>query len=127
MVESNSLKVLICDDSILIRKKLKECLIDCGCGEILEASDGQNAVDKFKLHRPDLVFMDIVMPVKDGIEAVTEIIAFDNNAKIVMASSSGTKAFLIKALEAGAFDFIQKPFEEAHVRKIILGANKGVK
>lgn len=125
-MESNLLKVLVCDDSILIRKKLKDCLIESGCSEILEASDGQNAIDMYKSHKPDLVFMDIVMPIKSGIEAVAEIKEFDKNAKIVMASSSGTKTHLKKALEAGAYEFIQKPFEESQIKNILVDLQKGV-
>ncbi|MCX8128811.1 MAG: response regulator [Clostridia bacterium] len=121
---SSVLRVLVCDDSILIRKKLKDCLLSCGCSEILEAADGQSAVDTYKEHKPDLVFMDIVMPVKGGIEAVTEILEFDGNAKVVIASSSGTKTHLKKALEAGAYEFIQKPFDEAQIRNIVLNYNK---
>jgi len=118
-MNSDSLKVLVCDDSILIRKKLKDCLLELGCKEVLEALDGQNAVDMYKEHKPDLVFMDIVMPIKSGIEAVAEIVEFDKKAKVVMASSSGTKTHLRKALEAGAYEFIQKPFEEAQIKNII--------
>lgn len=115
----NSLKILICDDSILMRKKLKDSLLLCGCSDILEATDGQKAVDIYKEDNPDLVFMDIVMPVKDGIKAVSEIKAFDKNAKVVMASSSGTKEHLKKAIEAGAFEFIQKPWEQDQITKIV--------
>ena len=125
-MELNTLKVLVCDDSILIRKKLKDCLQSFGCNQILEALNGQEAIDMYKQYEPDLVFMDIVMPVKGGIEAVTEIIQFDNSAKVVMASSSGTKTHLKKALEAGAYEFIQKPFEETQIKKILSSFKGGV-
>ncbi len=118
-MEQKTMKVLVCDDSILIRKKLKDCLLDCGCVEVIEALDGQNAIDLYKEHKPNLVFMDIVMPVKTGIEAVKEIVEFDKSAKIVMASSSGTKTHLKNALEAGAYEFIQKPFEESTIKNIL--------
>lgn len=97
-MSENSLKILICDDSMLMRKKLKDSLTLCGPFDILEATDGQKAVDTYKEKNPDLVFMDIVMPVKDGIQAVSEIKDFDENAKVVMASSSGTKENLKKAI-----------------------------
>lgn len=113
------LKILICDDSILMRKKLKGSLTLCGSFDILEATDGQKAVDMYKENNPDLVFMDIVMPVKDGIAAVLEIKAFDENAKVVMASSSGTKDYLKKAIKAGAFDFIQKPWEQEQITNLV--------
>lgn len=119
------IKVLICDDSVLIRKKLRDSLLSCGCGEILEAEDGQRAVEVYRNHRPDLVFMDIVMPVKSGIDAVAEIKAFDGDAKVVMASTVGTKANLKKALEAGAYEFIQKPWEDARIMNIVQNFRKG--
>lgn len=118
-MSKNSLKVLICDDSILMRKKLKESLKLCGSFDIIEATDGQKAVDFYKEENPDLVFMDIVMPLKDGITAVSEIKEFDKNAKVVMASSSGTKEHLKKSIEAGAFEFIQKPWEDEQIYKIV--------
>ena len=120
----NSLKVLICDDSILMRKKLKDSLALCGCVNIIEATDGQKAVDMYKENNPNIVFMDIVMPTKDGIAAVAEIKEYDKNAKVVMASSSGTKAHLKKAIEAGAFEFIQKPWEQEQIAKIVNNALK---
>ena len=87
--------------------------------DIIEATDGQKAVDFYKEENPDLVFMDIVMPVKDGITAVSEIREFDKNAKVVMASSSGTKEHLKRSIEAGAFEFIQKPWEDEQIYKIV--------
>lgn len=119
-----TLKILICDDSILMRKKLKDSLNSCGFFEFLEATDGQSAVDIYKENNPDLVFMDIVMPIKNGIEAVSEIKAYNKEAKVVMASSAGTKENLRKAIEAGAFEFIQKPWEEAQICKIVSGLLK---
>lgn len=118
-MSENSLKILICDDSMLMRKKLKDSLTLCGTFDILEATDGQKAVDIYKEKNPDLVFMDIVMPIKDGIQAVSEIKDFDENAKVVMASSSGTKENLKKAIKAGAFEFIQKPWEQEQINKIV--------
>ncbi len=115
----NSLKILVCDDSMLIRKKLKEVLKSCGCNNISEAANGQEAIDIYKDSNPDLVFMDIIMPIKNGIEAVKEIIAFDKEAKVVMASSAGTKEHVKEAIKAGAFEFVQKPWEVVQINKII--------
>lgn len=114
-----NLKVLICDDSILIRKKLKSTLEKCKITEILEAENGQIAIDMVKAEKPDLVFLDIVMPDKDGIEALTEIKEFDPTIKAVMASSAGTQSHLRKAIELGAYDFIQKPVTLEAVANII--------
>ncbi|PLS17597.1 two-component system response regulator [Bacillus sp. M6-12] len=116
---TNNLKVLVCDDSVLIRKKLKSTLEKCKCEGVLEAENGAVAVEMVKEHKPDLVFMDIVMPDKDGIEALTEIRQLDDSVKVVMASSAGTQNHLKKALEQGAFDFIQKPITLESITNII--------
>lgn len=115
----NNLSVLICDDSILIRKKLRSVLEKCKCKEIFEAVNGNIAVELAKAHNPDLIFMDIVMPEKDGIEALKEIMAFNPEAKIVMASSVGTNDHLKEALANGAYDFIQKPVSFEAITNLI--------
>lgn len=115
----NDVRVLVCDDSILSRKKLKDCVIAFGCKEAFEAADGEQAVEVYKEQKPDIVFMDIVMPNKDGIEAVKEIMAFDPSAKIVMASSVGTQQFLKDAIKAGASDFLQKPLDNDQVKRLL--------
>ncbi|UII56818.1 response regulator [Cytobacillus spongiae] len=115
----NNLMVLICDDSVLIRKKVRANLEKCKCENILEAENGEVAVKLTKEHHPDLVLMDIVMPDKDGIEALKEIKEYDDQIKVVMASSVGTQAHLKTALEHGAFDFIQKPITLEAITNII--------
>lgn len=115
----NNLKVLICDDSVLIRKKLRGTLEKCKCEEIYEAENGNVAVELVEVHHPDLIFMDIVMPDKDGIEALKEIMEMNPKAKVVMASSVGTNAHLKKAIENGAYDFIQKPISLEAVTNLI--------
>ena len=111
--------VMICDDSMLVRKKLRDSL-ERGCGvQVIEAKDGAAAVELYQAQRPDLVFMDIVMPVKDGIAALQEIRAFDPQARVVMASSAGTQDHLRRAIDAGAMDFVQKPFLEERLQEII--------
>lgn len=118
-MEEKDLTILICDDSLLARKSLKENLASLNITSILEVSDGQSAVDVFKEKRPDIVFLDIVMPVKDGIQAVREMIEYDPAACIVMVSSVGTQANLREALKAGARDFIQKPAEFEQLKSVI--------
>lgn len=113
------IKVLLCDDSILVRKKLKESLLALGPLEIIEADNGQTAVEMYKQFKPNLVFMDIVMPIRDGLEALGEIMDLDKKAKIIMLSSSGTRTHLKKAIEAGALDFIQKPWEDSQIHSIV--------
>lgn len=110
---------MICDDSMLIRKRFIGLLEKCKCHDVLEAENGQVAVDMVKEHNPDIVFLDIVMPDKDGIEALEEITQYDSNIKVIMASSAGTKEHLRKALEKGAYDFIQKPVSLDAVTTII--------
>ena len=120
----DQVKVLICDDSVFARKKLKDYILSIGVSEVLEAADGQEAVDKYKENKPTVVFMDIIMPKKSGIEAVAEILNFDRNAKVVMASSVGTQNHLKDAINAGAYEFLQKPIENNHVLKIIQNVMK---
>lgn len=118
-MQLNELKVLICDDSILVRKKFKDIIVTLGCDKVIEATDGQQAIDIYKEQKPDLVFMDIVMPIKTGIEALSEIISYDSKAKIVIISSIGTNNKLKEAIKIGAYDFFQKPIDEGQLKKII--------
>ncbi len=111
--------VLICDDSITSRKRLKKTIISKGNYAVFEAENGQKAVDLYKSEMPNLVFMDIVMPVKDGLQATKEIRDFDEKAKIVILSSVGTKENLKEALTHGAMDFIQKPWDEDHIESML--------
>jgi len=109
MMEMLDLKILLCDDSLLVRKKVTTALTEAGFKHIFEASDGEEAVAFCKENRPDIVLLDIVMPKKDGIEALKEIKENDPDIYIIMASSVGTQSNLIKALKSGANTFIQKP------------------
>lgn len=108
-------KILICDDSILARKQIKDIVAIVGNPTILEASDGESAIQLYKEHKPDLVFLDIVMPKKDGNMAIEEIMAYDKDAVIIIVSSVGTQSQLKVALEAGATDFIQKPINKIQI------------
>ena len=112
-------KILITDDSILARKQLKDIISTLGSPVFIEAVDGQDATDKYKESKPDLVFLDIVMPKKDGNAAIREIMEFDSEANIIIASSVGTQSQLKLALEAGAKDFIQKPLDKDQVLKVV--------
>lgn len=117
-------KVLICDDSKLIRLKLRKTLEDIKLNgfeiEVFEAADGQEGIDVYKKTNPDVMFVDMVMPIKTGLDAIIEIREYDPKAKIVMASSVGTKENLKKALENGAYDFIQKPLDDAKISNMIM-------
>lgn len=118
-MSTNRHTILICDDSLLVRKKLKDCLMECGDYDILEAADGQTSVAIFNQYKPDLVFLDIVMPDQNGIDALNEMKSIKDDAKIIILSSSGTRSHLKAAMEAGASDFIQKPWEKAQIEHII--------
>ena len=113
---SEKITILIGDDSILARKQLKDILVGIQDNiEFVEASNGQEAVDRFNEFQPDIVFLDIVMPVRDGISATEGIIAASPKAKIIIVSSVGTQTQLKAAIEAGAKDFIQKPIRSEQV------------
>ncbi|MCR5396171.1 MAG: response regulator [Lachnospiraceae bacterium] len=113
-------KILISDDSILARKQLKDIISRVGEGaEFIDASNGQEAIDKYKEFTPDITFLDIVMPVKDGIEAVKGIMEINNEADIIIVSSVGTQSQLKSAIEAGAKDFIQKPLDSSQVETLL--------
>ena len=118
-MEFKDCKFLICDDSILARKQLKDVLIAAGCTRFAEAKDGQMAIDLYKEEHADIVFLDIVMPVVDGIEAVRQIVSFDSSACIIMVSSVGTQSQIKAAIEEGAKDFIQKPFVANQILTIL--------
>ncbi len=114
-----TLKVLVCDDSMLVRKKLTTVLKNLGVAEVLEAADGEQAVEMFKAHSPDLALMDIVMPKMTGVDALKAILAAEPHAKVVMASSVGTQENLRDAINAGAFDFLQKPISDEQLKHLI--------
>ena len=115
----NDCKILICDDSILARKQIKDIIASIGSPAIYEAFDGQSAIDIYKEEKPNLVFLDIVMPKKDGNIAIEEIMAFDKDAIIIIVSSVGTHSQLKAALEAGAKDFIQKPINTEQILEAV--------
>jgi two-component system chemotaxis response regulator CheY len=112
-------KFLICDDSVLARRKLADTLNSLGYDNIVTVANGQEAVDTYKSERPDIVILDIVMPVKDGITATKEIIEFDSKALIIISSSVGTQSHLKEVIKAGARDFIQKPLDPKLLDEII--------
>ncbi len=115
----SEIKALICDDSILVRKKLTDILKSAGITAIYEATNGIQAVEQYKEHTPDITFMDIVMPEKTGLEALEDIKKINPDAKVVMASTIGTQSNLTAAIKAGAFDFLQKPVQDEDIYKIL--------
>ncbi|WP_100404474.1 response regulator [Bacillus solitudinis] len=112
-------KVLIVDDAAFMRMMIKDILSKNGYDVVGEANDGAQAIEKYQELSPDLVTMDITMPEKDGITALKEIKTFDPNAKIIMCSAMGQQAMVIDAIQAGAKDFIVKPFQADRVLEAI--------
>lgn len=111
--------VLIVDDAAFMRMMIKDILGKKGYQIVGEAEDGAKAVEKYEELKPDLVIMDITMPEMDGIEAVKRIIAADADATIVMCSAMGQQAMVIEAIQAGAKDFIVKPFQPERVLEAV--------
>ncbi|OLA21564.1 MAG: hypothetical protein BHW17_07870, partial [Dorea sp. 42_8] len=101
------------------RKKLKDCLALLNYTNVIEAADGDEAVSLFKQEKPNLVFMDIVMPKMFGTDAVKNIVDLDEEAIIVMLSSVGTKKHVQESIKVGARDFIFKPFTASRVAEIL--------
>ncbi len=108
-------KILIIDDAAFMRTMLKDILTKGGYEVVGEAESGTTAIDKFKELQPDLVTMDITMPEMDGISAVKEIKKVNPNAVIIMCSAMGQQAMVIDAIQAGAKDFVVKPFQPDRV------------
>lgn len=114
-----ALKVLIADDALFMRNLLKDILVRTGFQVVAEATNGREAVELYQQHRPDLVTMDIVMPLQSGIEALEEIMTSDPDAQVVMCSALGQESLVLEAVQAGAKDFIVKPFKEERVVEVV--------
>lgn len=118
-MDKASTPILICDDSILARKNLSSILNTLGYTNITEVANGQAAIDKCQELHPEVAFLDIIMPIKDGITATKEIKVLSPDTKIIICSSVGTQSHLREAIKAGAKDFIQKPIEESMVKQVL--------
>ncbi|GGO01576.1 response regulator [Saccharibacillus kuerlensis] len=109
--------VLIVDDATFMRMVLKEMLVKLGYEVIGEAGNGAEAVQEYEKLKPDFVTMDITMPEMDGIAAVRKIKENDPNARIIMCSAMGQQGMIVEAIQAGARDFIVKPFQPDRVEQ----------
>jgi two-component system chemotaxis response regulator CheY len=107
--------ILIVDDAAFMRMMIKDILSKNGFNVVGEAENGLRAVEKYKELSPDLVIMDITMPEMDGIQSVKQIKALNSSAKIIMCSAMGQQAMVIESIQAGARDFIVKPFQADRV------------
>ena len=111
--------VLVCDDAIFMRTMISDILSQAGYEVVGEAETGAQAVERYQKLRPALVTMEIVMPDMGGIDAVREIMKFDASARILMCSAMGQQARVIEAIQAGAKDFVVKPFQPSRVLEAV--------
>lgn len=111
--------ILICDDAAFMRMMIKDILSKNGYNVVGEAENGLVAVDKYTETKPDLVLMDITMPEMDGINALKKIKEKDPNASVIMCSAMGQQAMVIESIQAGARDFIVKPFQPDRVLEAV--------
>ncbi|MFT4310647.1 MAG: response regulator [Candidatus Woesearchaeota archaeon] len=113
------MKVMIVDDSMFMRNVVKNTLTPLQVEIVAECGDGQQAIDKYQELKPDLTFMDIMMPNVSGIDALRKIKELDPNAKIVMCTSVGQDKIMQEAVSLGALDFILKPFKPEDIQKVV--------
>jgi len=111
--------ILICDDAAFMRMMIKDILTKNGYNVVGEAENGAIAVEKYAELKPDLTLMDITMPEMDGINALKNIKASDAGANVIMCSAMGQQAMVIEAIQAGAKDFIVKPFQADRVLEAV--------
>jgi len=104
------MQVLVVDDSLFMRRIVQSVLVRGGHQVIGEASNGQEAISQYRDLKPELVMMDITMPVLNGVEALKEIISYDPNAKVLMCSAMGQIGMIEECIEYGAKGFVTKPF-----------------
>lgn len=111
--------VLIVDDSRTSRRILKSILTENGYEVVGESADGQDGYEKYIELRPDLVTLDITMPVLDGLGCLEKIMELDKNANVIMVTAAGQKSKMVEAIKLGASEFIQKPFEPEQILSVI--------
>ncbi|MFO7765339.1 MAG: response regulator [Pelovirga sp.] len=111
-------RVLIVDDALFMRNMLTDIFTQAGWDVVAEAENGEQAVAMYQQHRPQLVTMDIVMPVMGGIEALKKILQIESEARVVVCSALGQKHLILDAITTGAKDFIVKPFQSEQVLEV---------
>ena len=112
-------KIMVCDDAMFMRAAVKKVVESAGHTVACEAGNGKEAIEMYTSYKPDLVLMDITMPDMDGIEATKQIRDIDPVAKIIMVSALGQMEMVVKAINAGASDFIVKPVEDEKLKACI--------
>lgn len=113
-------KLLIVDDALIMRMRIREIAVLAGWEIVGEAANGSQAVELFRSLKPDLVTMDIVMPQMDGVEALRTIIQEDPHARVCMVSAVNQKEKLTECIKLGAIDFIVKPFEKTQLMSLFV-------
>ncbi|HOP74311.1 MAG TPA: response regulator [Bacillota bacterium] len=114
------MKCLIVDDAAFVRMSLKQIFQSNGLfDEVVEASNGLEAIEAYKREQPDIVTMDVTMPEMDGLTAIKHIIEIDPKAKILVCSAMGQKDIVLEAIQAGAKNFIVKPYEGSKVVEVV--------
>lgn len=113
------LNVVIADDAPFIREILRQIFVKAGHSVVGEAENGDQVIEEVKKKNPDLVIMDIVMPIKSGVQATKEIKEFAPQTKVIACSTLDQENMLMKVMEAGAEEFINKPFDVKQVMQIV--------
>jgi two-component system chemotaxis response regulator CheY len=113
------MKILIVDDAKLMRSMIKNAVKDLPDILMLEAGNGDEAIELFKATKPDLITMDITMEYKNGVDAAKEILRLDPSAKIIMVTALGQENLLKECIEMGVKDFIVKPFTPDRIKSAV--------
>ena len=116
-------RILVVDDAAFMRMMLRDILVSHGHEVVDEAADGNQAVERYQECKPDLVTMDLTMPNVDGIQAIKKIRSIDPDARIIVCSAMGQQAMVMEAIQAGAKDFIVKPFQ---IERVISAVDKAL-
>ena len=119
-------RLLVVDDAMIMRKLIRDAAIEAGWEVVGEAADGARGVELFEQLRPDLVTMDLVMPVMGGNEALRKIRAIDPEAKVVVVTAIDQKATVMESIRDGAVDFIVKPFERERILSLLRKVRAGL-
>ena len=120
-----SIKVLVVDDLEFMRQAIADILRDSGIAVTGEAPNGAEGIEAYLKLQPDVVLMDITMPVMNGLQALHGIRRRDPNARVVMCSALGQQRYVIRAIQLGARDFVVKPFRQERIVSAVRKAASG--